>query len=147
LTACIENGRTAPRLYKGNIRVVLRSPPSFLKQLHHMIFGFGTFFGMSGSHNDINVLQRSPLFARPTKRNTSPCYYTVNGHEYNMGYYLVDDIYPPCAIFVSTISNPVGQRKTYFAKRQEAARKDVERVFGVMHAFLQLFVDLLNNGI
>jgi hypothetical protein len=41
LTACIENGRTARRLYKGNIRVVLRSTPSFLKQLHQMIFGFG----------------------------------------------------------------------------------------------------------
>ena len=34
-----------------NIRVMLRSPPSFLKQLHRMIFGFG----MPGSHNHINV--------------------------------------------------------------------------------------------
>ncbi|XP_073362973.1 uncharacterized protein [Aegilops tauschii subsp. strangulata] len=44
LTACIGNGRTARRLYKGNIRVILRSPSSFFKQLHHRIFGFGTFY-------------------------------------------------------------------------------------------------------
>ena len=41
LTTCNGNGKTARRLYKGNIRVMLRSPPSFLKRLHHMICGFG----------------------------------------------------------------------------------------------------------
>ena len=91
-------------------------------------------FGMLGSHGDINVLQRSLLFVRLTEGKAPPCHYTVNGHEYNMGYYLVDGIYPPWATFVSTISNPVGQKKSHFAQRQEAARKDVERAFGVLQA-------------
>ena len=51
-----------------------------------------------------------------------------------MGYYLVDGIYPPWATFVSTISNPVGQKKIHFAQRQEAARKDVEMAFGILQA-------------
>ncbi|XP_073363603.1 uncharacterized protein [Aegilops tauschii subsp. strangulata] len=45
------------------------------------------FFGMPGSHNDINVLQRSSLFARLTEGKAPPCLYIANGHEYNMGYY------------------------------------------------------------
>ena len=87
---------------------------------------------MLRSHNDINVLQRSSLFARLTGGKIPPCHYTVNGHEYNMGYYLVDGIYPPWATFVSIISNLAGQKKSHFAQRQEAARKDVERAFGVL---------------
>lgn len=54
-----------------------------------------TFFGMPGSHNDINVLQQSPLFARLAEGKAPPCHYTVSGYEDNMGYYLVDSIYPP----------------------------------------------------
>ncbi|EMS50894.1 Zinc finger protein MAGPIE [Triticum urartu] len=57
-----------------------------------------------------------------------------NGHEYNMGYYLVDGIYPSWATFVNTSSNPVGQTKAHFVQRQEVARKDVERAFGVLQA-------------
>ena len=90
------------------------------------------FFGMPRFQNDINVLQRFPLFARLAEGKTHPCNYTVIGHEYNMDYYLIDGIYPPWAIFVSTISNSVCQRKAHFTQRQEATRKDVERAFRVL---------------
>jgi hypothetical protein len=51
-----------------------------------------------------------------------------------MGYYLADGIYPSWATFVKTIPEPRGNKKKYFAKAQEACRKDVEHVFGVLQS-------------
>ena len=53
------------------------------------------FYGMPGSHNDINVLHRSPLFDNLAEGRAPEVNYTINGHEYNMGYFLADGIYPP----------------------------------------------------
>ena len=89
---------------------------------------------MSGSHNDINMFQRSPMFKRVCDGEAPPCNYTVNGHDYTMGYYLADGIYPQWAAFVKTISNPTGPKKCGFAAAQEAVRKDVERAFEVLQA-------------
>ena len=92
------------------------------------------FFGMSGSLNDINVLDRSPIFAALGEGRTAPVNYTINGHEYTMGYYLADGIYPNWSTFVKTIPRPLGAKRKYFASKQESARKDVERAFGVLQS-------------
>ena len=92
------------------------------------------FFGLPGSLNDINVLHRSHLFARLASGDAPACNYTINGHDYTMGYYLADGIYPEWSTFVKTIRNPASRAESEFAKAQEAARKDMERAFGVLQA-------------
>ncbi|WOG82703.1 hypothetical protein DCAR_0101870 [Daucus carota subsp. sativus] len=60
--------------------------------------------------------------------------FSINGHQYKMGYYPADGIYPSWPTFVKNISAPQGNNRKYFAVAQEAARKDVERAFGVLQS-------------
>jgi hypothetical protein len=92
------------------------------------------FFGLPGSLNDINVLHRSTLFAKLSNGESPQVNYRINNHEYSMGYYLADGIYPSWATLVKTIPEPRGNKRIYYAKAQEAARKDVERAFGVLQS-------------
>ncbi|XP_047961841.1 protein ALP1-like [Salvia hispanica] len=87
-----------------------------------------------GSNNDINVLQSSHLFNDESRGEGPQISFVANGTQYNRAYYLADGIYPRWPVFVKTIRQPVGPKQTYFAKKQEGARKDVERAFGVLQS-------------
>lgn len=90
------------------------------------------FFGAAGSNNDINVLDQSPLFTEMIQGRAPPVQFTINGTQYNMGYYLTDGIYPEWAAFAKSITRPQSAKHKLYAQRQESARKDVERAFGVL---------------
>ena len=90
------------------------------------------FVRMPGSHNDINVLQRSPVLRRLCNGESPPCNYTGNNRDYNMRYYLADGNYPRWTAFVKTISEPQGNKQSHLVTMQDAVRKDVERAFGVL---------------
>ncbi|XP_048634317.1 putative nuclease HARBI1 [Brassica napus] len=92
------------------------------------------FFGPPGTLNDINVLDRSPLFDDILEGRAPRVKYMVNGHMYKLAYYLTDGIYPKWSTFIQSISLPQSPKQELFAKHQEATRKDVERAFGVLQA-------------
>ena len=70
----------------------------YLRSWQIMIYEFGTyFFRMPDSHNDINVLQRSPVFSRLAEGQASECNYAINGHLCDKGHYLADSIYQRAA--------------------------------------------------
>uniref|UniRef100_A0A0D3BVT6 DDE Tnp4 domain-containing protein n=1 Tax=Brassica oleracea var. oleracea TaxID=109376 RepID=A0A0D3BVT6_BRAOL len=96
------------------------------------------FPGMVGSIdctlNDINVLDRSPVFDDIIEGRAPRLEYVVNRHKYKFAYYLTDGIYPKWSTFIQSITLPQGPKANLLAKVQEAARKDVERAFGVMQA-------------
>jgi hypothetical protein len=73
---------------KGCPTMILEAVASHDRCIWHAIFG--TF----GSQNDINILNKSPLFINQLKGEAPRVHYSVNGNPYNTPYYLADGIYP-----------------------------------------------------
>ncbi|XP_048601104.1 uncharacterized protein LOC125580545 isoform X1 [Brassica napus] len=92
------------------------------------------FFGLPGTLNDINVLDRSPVFDDILQGRAPKVKFKVNNHTYRMAYYLTDEIYPNWSTFIQSIPLPQGPKAELFAERQESTRKDVERAFGVLQS-------------
>uniref|UniRef100_A0A0D3DPM3 DDE Tnp4 domain-containing protein n=1 Tax=Brassica oleracea var. oleracea TaxID=109376 RepID=A0A0D3DPM3_BRAOL len=114
-----------------------RSTPADLQHLFYVGEHRG-FPGMIGSIdytlNDINVLDRSPIFDDIINGQAPQVTYSVNGREYHLTYYLTDGIHPKWVTFIQSIPLPQSPQSVLFAQRQEAVRKDVERAFGVLQA-------------
>ena len=92
------------------------------------------FFGFPRSHNDINVQDHSFIFTKLAQGRAPSMNYSINGHDYTMGYYLANGIYHSWSTFVKTILAPQGRKRSLFATTQESTRNDVERAFGVLQA-------------
>ncbi|CAA7029170.1 unnamed protein product [Microthlaspi erraticum] len=112
----------------GKPTIVLEAVASYDLWIWH------AFFGPPRTLNDLNVLDRSPVFDDIINGVAAQVHFSVNGHEYGLAYYLTDGIYPSWLTFIQSIKLPKGRKAKRFAKRQEGVRKDVERAFGVLQA-------------
>ena len=90
--------------------------------------------GWSGSLNDINIWDCSPLHKLMLQDEFERLdfEFTLNGMTFQTLYFLADGIYPPLARFVQTFAEPANDSEFNYAKWQEGSRKDVERAFGVL---------------
>ncbi|XP_017250657.1 uncharacterized protein LOC108221279 [Daucus carota subsp. sativus] len=128
--------KNCPKAWKGMFMGGHKGVPTLLLEAvaSSDLWIWHAFFGVAGSNNDINVLERSPLFDEVLEGRAPEINYTLNGNNYNLGYYLADGIYPEWATFVKTIPRPQGEKRKLFSKYQESQRKDVERAFGVLQS-------------
>ena len=127
--------KNCPTAWKGMYSGHVHEPTIILEAVaSYDLWIWHAFFGLPGSHNDINVLERSSVFALLSEGRAPLANFSVNGNDYTMGYYLADGIYPKWATFIKTIPSPKGNKQIHFAKSQESARKDVKRAFGVLQA-------------
>lgn len=104
--------KNCPTAYHGQYRGKEKVPSMILEAVaSHDLWIWHCFFGLPGTLNDINVLDRSPIFRPYTEGRSHNVPFTINNVRYTMGYYLVDGIYPKYANLVSAPKQPVGERE------------------------------------
>lgn len=75
--------------------------------------------------NDINVLDRSPVFDDVEQGKAPRVNYFVNQRPYNMAYYLTDGIYPSYPTYIKSIKLPQSEPDKLFAKRDVGRTSNV----------------------
>ncbi|XP_074324057.1 uncharacterized protein LOC141660980 [Apium graveolens] len=113
--------------HKGVATIILEVVASSDLWIWHLFVGVV-------SNNDLNVLNRSPVIDDVLQGRAREVNFTINGNNYNMGYYLTDGIYPEWSTFVKMIPRPQSEKRKLFSKYQESQRKDVEPTFGVLQS-------------
>ncbi|GJT58490.1 ALP1-like protein [Tanacetum coccineum] len=97
--------------------------------------GFPDMIGsIDCSNNDVNVLRQSPVLNDLKVGKAPEVPFVANDVTYKWGYYLTDGIYPEWAVLMKSISQPGSNdvKRIRYKQAHEAARKDVERAFGVL---------------
>uniref|UniRef100_A0A0D3BKX6 Myb-like domain-containing protein n=1 Tax=Brassica oleracea var. oleracea TaxID=109376 RepID=A0A0D3BKX6_BRAOL len=127
--------KNCPTAWKGQFTRGSGKPTIVLEAVASQdLWIWHTFFGLPGTLNEINVLDRSPIFDDILHGRAPKVKFKVNNHTYRMAYYLTDEIYPNLSTFIQSIPLPQGPKAEKFAEKQESARKDVERAFGVLQS-------------
>lgn len=90
------------------------------------------YFGVSGSKNDLNILDRSPLIRDIINGKNDGISFRVNGYVHNRYYLLTNGIYPQWSCFVQTIHEPQDEKRSTLPKKQETTNKKLEMAFRVL---------------
>ncbi|GJW19886.1 ALP1-like protein isoform X1 [Tanacetum coccineum] len=113
----------------GNMVGLIKKYPTIMLEAvaSQNLWIWHAFFGVAGANSNINVLDNSPLFDDLLNDIAPVAPFVVNGVGFEKGYYLADEIYSQWAVFVKSFTVANDEKHSYFKKRQEGARKDVEQ--------------------
>jgi hypothetical protein len=110
---------------------------------YHLYF-WHLSYGYPGALNDKIILSLSPLLDSmidgtfdDLEKEAGVVPFNIGDESFTKTFILVDGIYPSYSRFVKGIKHPSNPRDTKFTAWQEAARKDIERAFGVLKAVWQ----------
>ena len=86
--------RNCPVAWKGQFTRGDQGSPTIMLEVvaSANLWIWHAFFGVTGSNNDINVLNQSPLFNSVLHGYAAEVQFMVSGTQYNKGYYLANDI-------------------------------------------------------
>ena len=119
--SCIGSGKTVPKHTEEHIKEKSEGVATIALEaaVDCRLWFWHAWFGMPGANNDFNILDRSPFFHDLSAGRTPKVQFAINNQQHNLGYYLVDGIYPNWHIFVNTISEtPQGPKQSYFSMCQ-----------------------------
>lgn len=102
----------------------------------NLVFWHG-YFGCPGSNNDLQVYYSSPLNEAIASGRLPSVDYELGGHKRKVPYLLADGIYPNQGVFaksmrVNGLVNHLTENQMRWNTKQESARKDIERAFGIL---------------
>ncbi len=105
----------------------------------HDLYCWNWYPGRAGTNNDLTVLYSSPLFNDIFNGlfkvdNNDVFLIPPSTIQRTIKYFLTDGIYPDWPLFVKPIHNAVTDIAKFMSARQEATRKDIERLFGVLQS-------------
>jgi hypothetical protein len=136
--------KNCPVAWQGAYKGVKKKPSIVLEAACDFNLWFWhAAFGYCGTTNDKSIFNLSPLLEsmlNDTFKNMEELVvpYHIGNEEFKRMFLLVDGIYPKYARFVPGISEPVTEEEKRYTAWQEAARKDIERAFGVLQAKFQV---------
>jgi hypothetical protein len=111
--------KNCPTAWQGNFTSHIHEPIIILEAVaSYDLWIWHAFFGLPGSHNDINVLESSSVFTELAEECAPLVNYSINGNNYTMRYYLTDGIYPLWSTFVKTIPSPKKKKKVISLKNK-----------------------------
>ena len=135
--------KNCPVAWAGQYKGHAGSPTIVMEAVcdYHMWFWHASY-GYCGTLSDLNILDFSPfldslLDGSFAELESAVVPYKINDKEFHKMYLLVDGIYPKFSRFVKTIPYPTTEAERKFSAWQEAARKDIERAFGVLQQMWQ----------
>jgi len=138
--------KNCPVAWSGQFKGRYSSPSIVLEAVaDYNLWFWHLSYGHCGCLNDINILNRSPLFnmmldgtLHELEKEAGVVPFKVLEESFEKLFFLVDGIYPNYNRFVKSIKCPITGEQRRFSKWQEGARKDVERAFGVLKACWQV---------
>uniref|UniRef100_A0A0D3DK36 DDE Tnp4 domain-containing protein n=1 Tax=Brassica oleracea var. oleracea TaxID=109376 RepID=A0A0D3DK36_BRAOL len=112
--------KNCPTAWKGMYSRGIGKPTIVLEAVaSYDLWIWHAFFGAPGTMNNLNILDRSPVFDDVINGIAPQVSYYVNGKEYHLAYYLADGIYPKLTTFIQSIRLPQTEMQTKFACKQD----------------------------